>query len=95
MRSVYWRGLGWSLSGTPVQYIELSVFVRGREARKRTEDKKSYSPTSLLANGANAQEALTNATTCAKSDSEYSRIMAMRCARLPSLSAKEKESGRE
>ena len=79
-----------------MQYIELSILVRAREARKRKESKEICSPTLLVEYGASAQEALAIAETV--EDGAYSRILARWCLSLggpPCCSAKAKECGRK
>jgi hypothetical protein len=77
-----------------VQYIELGILIRGREARKRKESKEICSPILLLENGASAQEALTIAATVV--DGGYLSVLTMCCLRLegpPCFSAKAKKEG--
>ena len=95
MRCVCRTRLDRSSLERPVQYSELEVLVRGREARKRKESREICSPTSLLEYGARAEEALSNAETFVDGGAGYSSIPleAMRCAKPPWFSAKAKKDG--
>ena len=95
MRWVYRTRLDRSFLERPVQYNELGVLVRGREAREKKESREICSPTSLLENGASAEEALSSAETFVDGGAGYSSIPleAMRCAKPPCVSAKAKKDG--
>jgi hypothetical protein len=80
-----------------VQYIELSILVRRREADRRKASKETRLPTLLLENGTSAKEAPTIAATVG--DFGYLRMLEIWCLSFegpPCCSAKtKKECGRK